>query len=72
MPGAACVGRAAVLARAGAGVAPADARRTARLAGLAAAVGGVLVRIAGRDLAASAASHACCPRDPAGLESIRC
>jgi hypothetical protein len=51
--------------------APAGARRTARLAEWAAAVAGVLVAIARRDLAASVASHACCPRDSAGLESLR-
>jgi hypothetical protein len=49
--------------------APGGARRMARLA---AAIVGVLVHIAGRDGRAAVASHACCPRETAGLESIRC
>jgi hypothetical protein len=52
--------------------APDGARRTPRLGVLAAAVAGALVRLARWDLAATAAGHACCPRDTAGLESIRC
>ena len=51
---------------------PAGPRRPSRLAALAGAVVGVLLRIAHRDVATAVASHACCPPDAAGLESIRC